>query len=65
MATEESSEANGNINIYPNPSSGLINISFTEEVSGRLSIYSLEGSKISEQLVELTELVSIDVADYA
>ena len=55
-----SSDIEGNINIYPNPASDIINISFSKNIKGKLSIVDLFGSIVkSEQIDENSMTINV------
>lgn len=49
------------INIYPNPSNGIINVSFTEVMTGEIQVYDAIGKQvINEPINELMEVINLD-----
>lgn len=50
-------------NIFPNPSSGLINIAFQKEMTGELKVYTTTGMLIAREFLDARQTMQLDVSD--
>jgi len=62
-STENVSDAGIDMNIYPNPGSGELNVRFSQKVNGVLNIINAQGQKIKEIILQNTDFEQSYLAD--
>ncbi|MBN1952736.1 MAG: T9SS type A sorting domain-containing protein [Bacteroidales bacterium] len=58
---KQMSSSNQIINLYPNPASNTLNIDLPDQKAYRITIYSLSGNMVYSQLIENTDVGSVNL----